>query len=200
MQVTRADLVASYAGQTAPLVRQVVQSALDGVLFVDEIYSLGGHMGGDGGFGAEAIDTLMREMEKWRDRLCVIVAGDPRHMDAFMAANPGLSSRFGILVQFPPSDTAELVEILRYMAAEQNYTLASGVPARAAAWLDATRLAAPSDFGNARSVRRLLGLMEARMATRYRRGMSAASSPAEFLPEDVPAPPSTLPPGWTTPG
>ncbi|MCT9083017.1 SAV_2336 N-terminal domain-related protein [Streptomyces fulvoviolaceus] len=200
VEVTPANLVAPHAGQTAPLVRQAVQAALDGVLYIDEAHSLGEPMGGDGGFGAEAIDTLMREMENQRDRLCVIVAGDPQQMDAFVAANPGLSSRFGTHVRFPPYDTADLVEILRRTAAKRNYTLAPGVPARAAAWLDAARLVDPSGSGDARVVRRLLDQMEMHMVRRHHRVLPAAPAPVEFRPEDVPGPPATLPPGWTTSG
>lgn len=115
-----------------------------------------------------------------------------------MAANPGLSSRFGARVSFPDYDTADLVEILRRMAAERNYVLAPGVPTRAAAWLDAVRLADPSVFDGAATVRRLLDLMEAYKAPRYHRAAPADPSRpslAEFLPEDVPAPPPT----WSSP-
>ncbi|MGX1475466.1 UNVERIFIED_CONTAM: hypothetical protein RKD50_004274 [Streptomyces canus] len=198
VEVTAADLVAPYVGQTASRVRQAAHSALDGVLFVNDVHGLGEPT--EGGFAAEAVDTLMREMENWRGRLCMIVAGDPGRTDVFLAANPGLSSRFGTRVRFPPYDTADLVEILRRMASEENATLAPGVPARAAAWLDATRRAAPSDFGNARTVRRLLDLMKTSMATRHHHDTSPGPSPAEFLPRDVPEPPSTLPAGWTIPG
>ncbi|MCL8016314.1 SAV_2336 N-terminal domain-related protein [Streptomyces sp. AS02] len=199
VEVTRADLVAPHVGQTAQRVQHVVRNALDGVLFIDEAYSLGPPREGEGGFGAEAIDALVREMENRRGRLCVIVAGRPREMDAFMAANPGLASRFGTHVSFPDHDTEDLVEILRRMAAERGYVLAPGVPPRAAAWLDAVRLANPSGFENARTVRRLLDLMETYKAPRHHRAPPvdpSLPSRAEFLPEDVPEPPPT----WPSPG
>ncbi|MFE2711941.1 SAV_2336 N-terminal domain-related protein [Streptomyces mirabilis] len=188
VEASRATLVGAYLGHTAPLVRQAVQDALDGVLFIDEAYSLV-HDTQHAGYGAEAIDTLTLEMEKWRGRLVVIAAGYPQEMDAFVTAQPSLSSRFTIRVPFPHYGTADLVEILRRMAAEQDCTLAPGVPARAAAWLDATRLVDPPRFGNARTVRKLLELMESRMATRYVRNSTAAPALTEFLPEDVPEPP-----------
>ncbi|MCF1598705.1 SAV_2336 N-terminal domain-related protein [Streptomyces muensis] len=205
VEVTRADLVAEYVGQTAPRVRDAVHAALDGVLFIDEAYSLGQDTHAAYDFGAEAIDVLIGEMERWRSRLCVIAAGHPREMRAFMAANPGLASRFRTRVHFPDYDSADLVEILGRMAAAENYVLGPGVPARAAAWLDGARLSDPPAFDNARSGRRLLNLMEARMAARYHRDsnltdsdLPVASLPLEFLPEDVPEPPrSGRPPDAT---
>lgn len=197
VEVTPADLMAPYVGQTALRVRETVQTAVDGVLFIDEAYGLARHTEGDGGFMAEAIETLIREMEHWAGRLCVIAAGYSRPTDAFIAANPGLSLRFGTRVRFPAYDTADLVEILRRMAAERNYVLGPGVPARAAAWLDAVRLADPSGFGNARTVRRLFDLMETYKALRNHRAAPvdpSRPSRAEFLPEDVPEPPT-----WPSP-
>ncbi|KOX03394.1 ATPase [Streptomyces sp. NRRL B-1140] len=186
IEATKADLVASYVGQTAPLVCKAVQDALDGVLFIDEAYSLVRDTKGHGGFGAEAIDTLIREMEHWRGRLVVIAAGYPRDMDELLAFNPGMPSRFTERVPFPEYSMADLVEILSRMAAAEGYTLAEGVPERAARWLRAARLADPAAFGNARTVRGLLGSMEGRMAARYARG--EATGP-ELRADDVPPPP-----------
>ncbi|GGX73306.1 AAA family ATPase [Streptomyces hiroshimensis] len=182
VEVTRTDLVAGYVGQTAPLVRRAVHDALDGVLFIDEAYSLVRDAGGHGGFGAEAVDALVREMEEWRGRLVVIAAGYPRDMDRLLDFNPGMRSRFTARVPFPEYALEDLVEILRRMAAADGYTLGEGVPGRAARWLRHTRQADPAGFGNARTVRGLLGAMEGRMAARYARGAAGT----EFLPEDVP--------------
>ncbi|MFE3325933.1 AAA family ATPase [Streptomyces sp. NPDC059176] len=189
VEVTRADLVGRHVGETAPLVKQVVQSAVDGVLFIDEAYSLVA-TGGQVDYGQEAIDALTPEMEQWRGRLVVIAAGYPREMEAFVAANPGLRSRFTVTVPFPPSSTADLVEILRRMAAAEGYSLGPGTQARAAQWLEATRAAAPADFGNARTVRQLLEAMEGRMGARYAVAAGAGGVPSDFLPEDVPEPPA----------
>ncbi|WP_405515332.1 AAA family ATPase [Streptomyces canus] len=185
VEVTRADLVASFVGQTGPLVRKAVQEALDGVLFIDEAYSLARDTGGLGGFGAEAIDTLLREMEHRRGRLVVIAAGYPQDMDRLLAFNSGLPSRFTQRVPFPEYSPDDLVEILDRMAAAEGYALGEGVPERAARWLETTRRADPAAFGNARTVRGLLETMEGRMAARF------ALRPADpvFLPEDVPDPP-----------
>jgi SpoVK/Ycf46/Vps4 family AAA+-type ATPase len=185
VEVTRTDLVASYIGQTAPLVRKAVQDALDGVLFIDEAYSLVRDTSGHGGFGAEAVDTLLREMEHHRDRLVVIAAGYPKEMEELVSFNSGMPSRFTDRVSFPGYSLTDLVEILRRMAAAERFTLGEGVAERAARWLEATRRADPVAFGNARTVRGLLGSMEGRMAARYVPGVTRP----EFLPEDVPDPP-----------
>jgi SpoVK/Ycf46/Vps4 family AAA+-type ATPase len=188
VEAGRATLVGRYLGETAQLVRKAVHEAMDGVLFIDEAYSLVSDAR-YGGYGKEAIDTLVPEMENRRGRLVVIAAGYPRDMDALLAANPGLPSRFTTRIPFPHYGTDDLVEILRRMADKENCTLAAGVPERAAAWLEATRLADPTDFANARTVRNLLELMEARMANRYPPGAAEGAAPSEYLPEDVPDPP-----------
>ncbi|MCX4819968.1 AAA family ATPase [Streptomyces sp. NBC_01142] len=185
VEVTRTDLVAGYVGQTAGRVRDAVERALDGVLFIDEAYSLVRDTGGHGGFGAEAVDTLLREMEHRRGRLVVIAAGYPQDMERLLDFNPGLRSRFTTEVPFPEYSLDDLVEILRRMAAEGGYTLGTGTAERAGLWLVATRQDRPASFGNAREVRRLLEQMEGRKAARWDQGVKGS----EYLPEDVPDPP-----------
>ncbi|KUN06182.1 ATPase [Streptomyces yokosukanensis] len=187
VEAGRATLVGQYQGQTAPRVRKAFEDAMDGVLFIDEAYSLISDAR-HGGYGQEAIDTLVQEMENRRGRLVVIVAGYPGEMDAFLATNPGLPSRFTTHVPFDHYSPEDLVEILDRMAAEENRTLGEGVQERAMAWLEATRRARPAEFGNARTVRGLLELMEARMGERYVRQGAGSAPPSEYLPEDVPAP------------
>ncbi|MGW2027565.1 AAA family ATPase [Streptomyces decoyicus] len=190
VEVTRANLVGGFIGQTAPLVREAVIKALDGVLFIDEAYSLVRDTQGQGGFGAEAIDTLVREMEHWRGRVVVIAAGYSQDMAELLSFNPGMRSRFTVHVSFPEYSFDDLVEILRRMADAEGYTLGVGVPERAAFWLRATRQADPAGFGNARTVRGLLEVMEGRKAVRFAREEAAD---AEFLPDDVPHPPGSPP-------
>ncbi len=184
VEVTRTDLVAEYVGQTAPRVRAAVERALDGVLFIDEAYSLVRDTGGQGGFGAEAVDTLLREMEKWRGRVVVIAAGYPQEMKELLAFNPGLPGRFTTTVPFPGYTPDELTEILRRMAAESGDTLGPGTAERATQWLEEIRRARGAAFGNAREVRILVDLMEGRKGARWNKGDKGS----EYLPEDVPDP------------
>ncbi|MET7606617.1 AAA family ATPase [Streptomyces avermitilis] len=185
VEVTRAELVAGYIGQTALKTQKAVRSALDGVLFVDEAYSLSRSDHGRD-FGKEAIDTLNREMEDLRGRLVVVAAGYPEPIDGFLAENPGLRSRFTERVVFPHYSGPELVEILRRTAEEQGYALPPATARRAQVWLDRQRVTHPRDFGNGRTVRVLLDRMEARLARRLGGGEEPADSPLAFAPEDVP--------------
>ncbi|WP_217214123.1 AAA family ATPase [Streptomyces sp. AC550_RSS872] len=188
VETTRADLVAEYVGQTAPRVREAVYKALDGVLFIDEAYSLTAGAGIQGAdFGKEAVDTLVSEMENRNDRLSVIAAGYPREMDAFLDSNSGLASRFTHRVEFRPYTTEELVEILRRRAAAQDYVLTPQAAERAGPWFDERRRANPHGFGNAREVRRLLPAMEARLARRLRTDPNATDH-STFTADDVPPP------------
>ncbi|MCD9194385.1 AAA family ATPase [Streptomyces albireticuli] len=185
IEVTRAELVAGYQGQTATRTQRAVRSALDGVLFVDEAYSLS--RGGPGGdFGTEAVDTLTREMDEHRGRLVVVAAGYPAEMDGFLARNPGLRSRFTERVTFPAYTGPELVEILRRAAAEQGYALPGPAAGRALGRLERERAAHPADFGNGRAVRVLLEHMEARLARRLGHTPAAPGETLAFAPEDVP--------------
>ncbi|GAA4242073.1 hypothetical protein GCM10022254_73470 [Actinomadura meridiana] len=194
VEVTRADLVAEFVGQTAPRVRGAVERALGGVLFVDEAYALSS-MGGDPrDFGHEAIAELLRLMEEHRGDLVVIVAGYDGEMGRFLDVNPGLKSRFPKVLRFPDYTADELVTIFESMAAEAGFALADGV-------LPALRrlvAAHPRDasFGNARLVRNLLEAAISRQARRITAADDAARdgvAPAEvglLRPEDLPdAPP-----------
>ena len=122
VEVTRADLVGRYTGHTAPLTNSVIESALGGVLFIDEAYSL--YRGEHDSFGLEAIDTLVKGMEDHRDELVVILAGYTREMETFLTANSGLASRFPNRIEFPDYTAVELLQITRVLAKNKGYTLA----------------------------------------------------------------------------
>lgn len=154
IEADRSQLVGGYIGQTAMKTLEMCKSALDGVLFIDEAYSLGGPSRSKGDFGQEAIETLLKYMEDHRDRLIVIVAGYPDEMRRFIESNPGLASRFTKTIEFPPYDTVELCRIFRGMADEQQYVLPDECEAILVPWIDKERHS--EHWGNARSMRTLL--------------------------------------------
>lgn len=153
VETDRSGLVAEYVGQTAVKTNKIIDSALDGVLFIDEAYTLAG--GGTNDFGPEAIATLLKRMEDDRERLVVILAGYNKEIETFINSNPGLRSRFNRYIHFEDYSATELYEIFCSLVKKEDYTLA----ADAAEFLQ-ERLAAvvadkPRDFGNARYVRNL---------------------------------------------
>ena len=122
IEVGRGDLVGRYTGHTAPLTNSVIESALGGVLFIDEAYSL--YRGEQDSFGLEAIDTLVKGMEDHRDELVVILAGYTREMETFLTANSGLASRFPNKIEFPDYTADELLNITNVLARGKGYRLA----------------------------------------------------------------------------
>ncbi len=121
VETDRAGLVAGYVGQTAIKTTQIVQSALDGVLFIDEAYSL--IQGGENDFGREAIDTLVKLMDDNRDRLVVILAGYSNDMDNFLLKNAGLKSRFANIIEFPDYTIKELIQIAEKQYNSKGYMI-----------------------------------------------------------------------------
>ncbi|SDJ00297.1 AAA family ATPase [Salimicrobium halophilum] len=124
VEVDRSRLVGEYVGQTAKKTREKIEEAVDGVLFIDEAYALA--RGGDNDFGKEAVDTLVKGMEDYRDRLVIILAGYPREMRMFMKMNPGLSSRFPYYLIFEDYSSEELFSIIVQMLKERDYYLSKG--------------------------------------------------------------------------
>lgn len=152
VETDRAGLVAGYVGQTALKTKAVIQSALDGVLFIDEAYALSSDAA-TGGFGKEAINTLVKDMDDHRDRLVVILAGYSEDMRAFLEANPGLSSRFPNTIDFPDYSPEELLEIIRGMYTARHYVLGPGAEEKLLAIFAASRVL--PHFGNGRFARNL---------------------------------------------
>lgn len=164
VEVSRSDLVAGFVGQTALKTENQVKSALDGILFIDEAYSLT-HEAGKG-FGQEAIDTLVKLMEDYRDRLIIIVAGYPDKMDRFIKSNPGLSSRFADPIHFQDFTDSELRAILTQMANEENYIFDPRALDIAGNLFRSARQKSPEHFGNARAVRNLFTQMKMSLANK----------------------------------
>lgn len=151
VEVTRADLVAKYVGQTAPLTMSVIRSALGGVLFIDEAYSL--YRGRDDSFGLEAIDTLVKAMEDNRDDLIVILAGYKKEMAAFLEANSGLKSRFPNIIEFPDYTGEQLMAIADQIAKGKGYRMDDSVKAPLTAWFDQKQAESAATAGNGRLAR-----------------------------------------------
>ena len=151
IETDRAGLVAGYVGQTAIKTRQKIADALDGILFIDEAYTLAEQGGTGHDFGREAIDTLLKEMEDKRDRLVVIVAGYPDPMRKFLAANPGLPSRFTKTLPFNSYAAADLVAITHGLARRDNFRLSQDADPVLLNFFERARTA--SNFANARTAR-----------------------------------------------
>ncbi|NUS74184.1 MAG: AAA family ATPase [Corynebacteriales bacterium] len=163
VEVSHADLIAEYVGQTAPKVRGAVERALGGVLFIDEAYALT-PSDSPNSYGPEAIAELVRLMEEYRDDLVVIVAGYENRMTKFLAANPGLASRFPTTVVFPDYLDDELVAIFETMARAQGYELPDDVPEAVRQIL--RRIPRDESFGNGRVMRNILDRAVAMQAER----------------------------------
>lgn len=154
VEVSRADLVGRYVGHTAPLTNQVIRSALGGVLFIDEAYSL--YRGKDDSFGLEAIDTLVKGMEDHRDDLVVILAGYSKEMEQFLTANSGLASRFPNKIEFPDYTGEELWRILELSAKGRGYRLAEDCQEPLTEYFTRAQAENAAENGNGRMARNLL--------------------------------------------
>ena len=179
IEVDRSELVAGYLGQTAVKTAEVVAKAAGSVLFIDEAYSLTGDQ-----YGTEAVDTLVKEMENRRDDLVVIVAGYPAPMEAFVAANPGLSSRFRTIIEFDDYTDDELVKILTLLADGADYELTPEALAHFRERLAVT--ARGSTFGNGRFSRNMLEAAIGAHAWRLREVETPTTEQLrQLLPQDL---------------
>lgn len=155
VEVDRGGLVGGYIGQTASKTMDAVDEAIGGILFIDEAYSL--TVGkGDGDFGQEAVDTLLKAMEDNRDSLIVIVAGYPDLMEQFLSSNPGLRSRFSRFIFFEDYTPDELFDIMSGMCRQQEYTLSPEAESYVRELLRERCGNKPDNFANARDARNLL--------------------------------------------
>ncbi len=151
IETDRSQLVAGYVGQTAIKTKEVLDKALDGVLFIDEAYSLSS----DDDFGKEAIDTLLKYMEDNRDRLIVIVAGYENEMAEFINTNPGLKSRFNKYFNFPNYSGSELLEILLRIIYKNKFVISDEAKGKLTYIINDAIFAQGQQFGNARFARNL---------------------------------------------
>ena len=151
VEVSRADLVGRYVGHTAPLTNKVISSAIGGVLFIDEAYSL--YRGRDDSFGLEAIDTLVKGIEDNRDNLIVILAGYSKEMEQFLTSNSGLKSRFPNVIHFPDYTGEELLLIAKSIAKSKGYTIDEGADNGLLTYFNAVQAVRAADAGNGRLAR-----------------------------------------------
>ncbi len=165
VEVSREDLVSGYVGQTATKTAAAVDSALDGVLFIDEAYGLV-RPGAEGDFGPEAVVELLKRMEDDRARLAVIAAGYPHEMTEFLASNSGFRSRFGETIHFEDYGPAELVQIFEKFAAEADYALTDEARDELERLMARLHAARDRYFGNARTARNLFDDVVAHQAQR----------------------------------
>jgi SpoVK/Ycf46/Vps4 family AAA+-type ATPase len=179
IEVDRSELVAGYLGQTAVKTSEVVGKAAGGVLFIDEAYSLTGDQ-----YGTESVDTLVKEMEDRRHDLVVIVAGYPAPMREFVAANPGLASRFRTTIEFDDYTDDELLAILKVLAEGSDYELTPAAQKHFRELLAATGRG--EGFGNGRFSRNILEAAIGAHAWRLR-DVEAPSHDQlrQLLPEDL---------------
>jgi TPR repeat protein len=154
VETDKSGLVAMYLGQTPTKTKEVIDSALDGVLFIDEAYSLT-RPGVGNQYGQEAVETLLKEMEDKRDRLAVIVAGYPNEMSQFISSNPGLESRFTTFIHFDDYSPDELGQIFARFANNEGLKLSGDAQTKVQLVCQALHDAKGEVFGNGRTVRNL---------------------------------------------
>ena len=154
VETDRAGLVAGYVGQTAEKTKKVIESAMGGVLFIDEAYALAPANAGND-FGREAIETILKAMEDHRDDLVVIAAGYENEMERFISSNPGLESRFNRYFIFEDYNGEELFEIFSSMCAKNSYVLDEEAKEFAAKLFTDLYENRDENFGNARDVRNI---------------------------------------------
>ena len=184
VETDRAGLVAGYTGQTALKTRKVVQSALGGILFIDEAYALVEKNGGS--YGEEAIAALIKAMEDNRDNLVVILAGYPKEMQAFVNANPGLQSRFNRYIDFPDYSSKELADIFRLQAKKGQFKLSDDVEKNLDKAMAVWTQERDRHFGNGRYVRNLFEKAIERQASRVAKLPNATAEQLMMLEmEDV---------------
>jgi SpoVK/Ycf46/Vps4 family AAA+-type ATPase len=197
IETDRSGLVAEYAGQTGPKSHKKIDEALDGVLFIDEAYTLIARDSEDP-YGHEAVQTLLKRMEDDRERLVVILAGYPDEMEALLRSNPGLSSRFSRQLDFVDYTPLELSSIFGMMCDKSQYRVCSATRAKTIVGLSYLHANRDRHFGNGRTSRNLFEHAIRRQANRIAEiAELSVEQLSTLLPEDVEfedAPPEALAP------
>ena len=193
---SRATLVGQHIGESERKTKDLLKQATGGVLFIDEAYSLNADGSGQD-FGRRVIDELVAYLDKYRDRLVVILAGYPDELDALVDSNPGLRGRFRNPIDFKNYTQDELLHICRKMAASEGQRLNAAAEEKVLAYWERERTNEPDSFDNARAVRRLLDEMVGRLSERLvdiEDKAEAQLLASQFVAEDVPPPPAVKAP------
>jgi len=198
VEVSSAELVGQYVGETRQKTNDKIAESLDGVLFIDEAYSItgSGEAGKKDSFGMECVNALVGALENYRDRLVVIAAGYKQDMEEFLRSNAGLASRFPNKIHFDNYAPAELMQVFRSIAAAESMQLTSGAVAQAECALTELhrKSSGRKDWANARSVRILFEQAKTRLAVRLFPGgtispglsvQDATRMEASDIPDDV---------------
>ena len=180
-EVDRVDLVGEYIGQTAPKVKEAIEKARGGVLFIDEAYSLARSSEDNKDFGREVIEILVKEMSNGPGDMAVIVAGYPKEMENFLNANPGLKSRFKLFFDFPDYLPQELFEIADYSCREKEVTLGPGSKARIEEIIIEAYRGRDRTFGNARYVFDLIERLKVSLGLRIMKHQDPNSLDKDML-------------------
>jgi AAA+ superfamily predicted ATPase len=185
VETDRSGLVAEYVGQTAAKTNKIIDTALDGVLFIDEAYSLISK--NDNDYGKEAIATLLKRMEDNRDRLIVILAGYSKEMQDFIDSNPGLQSRFNRYIEFPDYSAEELFQVFKMNAKQFDYKIAKEAKMPLKEYFAKRVANKDKNFGNARFVRNLFEKTIERQANRLSQEVDLTKEKlSEISPIDIP--------------
>lgn len=185
IEVERADLVGEYIGHTAQKTRELVKKAKGGILFIDEAYSLA--RGGEKDFGKEAIDTLVKAMEDNYDDFILILAGYSEEMENFLSLNPGLPSRFPLVIDFPDYSNEQLLEIAKKMVTERQYRLSKEAEWKLKKSFIRKRIDETGSFSNGRFVRNIIEKAIRKQAVRLLGADVIDRNSLELLlPEDIP--------------
>ena len=184
IETDRSGLIAEYVGQTAVKTNKLIDEALDGILFIDEAYSLVSDSSND--YGKEAIATLLKRMEDNRDRLVVILAGYTNEMRKFIDANPGLQSRFNRYIEFDDYTADELYQIFMVNAGKYEYKLSSEADAVLRKAMEDAVAGKDKNFGNGRFVRNVFEKVIELQANRLASvGAVNGEILSTLLPEDI---------------
>jgi SpoVK/Ycf46/Vps4 family AAA+-type ATPase len=192
VETDRSGLVAEFAGQTAPKANKRIDEALDGVLFIDEAYSLVAESGDDP-YGGEALQVLLKRMEDNRDRLIVVLAGYPKPLDRLLKSNPGLSSRFNRHFSFLDYTAGELGHIFQLLCEQNQYEIPPATRAKILTGFAHLLDVKDEHFGNGRLARNVFEMSIRRLANRIAkiapltREILTTIQPEDIIMEGVPA-------------